>query len=391
MRDHWEHFEHSADIGVRGMGSTKAAAFEQAALALTGIVTPPGGRGAARAGCHRLRGAGRRTAARRLAQRARLRDGDAAHAVRPLPGAPRRPPAGRPGLGRAGDRSSATSRRSRSRARPTPRCASRPRQAAAGWRKPWWTSDHGPEPAEAARPLRVGDPAAGRDARAGRDLRERSAGARDGPQGLRAGGQRGVPARHRAARATRCPTRTGATASRSAASRRSTPTPAASSRPAASASTSPAACAACTPACVATTSSPCSGRSPTRCSRTSRRASAAPARSTSTSAEMDAMLAGGARWAVERGWGTHADLERIEERGQMLHAKPGKRVGAGQAAPARRDGHARQRQPLPRGAGGRRGLRRGHRRRLRPGAGRHRGHDPLRLARPRATRSAPSS
>jgi tRNA nucleotidyltransferase (CCA-adding enzyme) len=41
MRDHWEHFEHSADIGVRGLGSTKAAAFEQAALALTGIVTPP--------------------------------------------------------------------------------------------------------------------------------------------------------------------------------------------------------------------------------------------------------------------------------------------------------------------------------------------------------------
>jgi len=40
--------------------------------------------------------------------------------------------------------------------------------------------------------------------------------------------------------------------------------------------------------------------------------------------QMDAMLAGGARWAVERGWGTAADLERIEERGQMLHAKPGK-------------------------------------------------------------------
>jgi tRNA-splicing ligase RtcB len=38
---------------------------------------------------------------------------------------------------------------------------------------------------------------------------------------------------------------------------------------------------------------------------------------------MDAMLAGGARWAVGRGWGTDADLERIEEHGQMLHAKPG--------------------------------------------------------------------
>ena len=39
--------------------------------------------------------------------------------------------------------------------------------------------------------------------------------------------------------------------------------------------------------------------------------------------EMDAMLSGGARWAVERGWGLPEDLERIEEHGQMLHAKPG--------------------------------------------------------------------
>ncbi len=39
--------------------------------------------------------------------------------------------------------------------------------------------------------------------------------------------------------------------------------------------------------------------------------------------EMDAMLVGGARWAVERGWGEPADLERIEERGQMKGAKPG--------------------------------------------------------------------
>jgi tRNA-splicing ligase RtcB len=41
-------------------------------------------------------------------------------------------------------------------------------------------------------------------------------------------------------------------------------------------------------------------------------------------AEMDAMLAGGAQWAVQRGWGVPEDLERIEERGQMKHAKPGK-------------------------------------------------------------------
>src|SRR6185437_400473 len=39
-------------------------------------------------------------------------------------------------------------------------------------------------------------------------------------------------------------------------------------------------------------------------------------------AEMDAMLTGGARWAVERGWGDSRDLERIEEGGQMAGAAP---------------------------------------------------------------------
>ena len=38
--------------------------------------------------------------------------------------------------------------------------------------------------------------------------------------------------------------------------------------------------------------------------------------------EMDAMLKGGARWAVERGLGDHADLERIEEHGCMQGADP---------------------------------------------------------------------
>jgi tRNA nucleotidyltransferase (CCA-adding enzyme) len=37
----WEHFDHGADIGVRGLGPTKDAAFEQAALALTGVLTDP--------------------------------------------------------------------------------------------------------------------------------------------------------------------------------------------------------------------------------------------------------------------------------------------------------------------------------------------------------------
>jgi tRNA-splicing ligase RtcB len=36
--------------------------------------------------------------------------------------------------------------------------------------------------------------------------------------------------------------------------------------------------------------------------------------------ELDAMLTGGARWAVERGWGNVADLERIEEHGCMSGA-----------------------------------------------------------------------
>lgn len=36
---HWEHFAHDADIGVRGWGTTPAEAFEQAALALTAVVT----------------------------------------------------------------------------------------------------------------------------------------------------------------------------------------------------------------------------------------------------------------------------------------------------------------------------------------------------------------
>jgi tRNA-splicing ligase RtcB len=40
-------------------------------------------------------------------------------------------------------------------------------------------------------------------------------------------------------------------------------------------------------------------------------------------AEIDAMLAGGARWAVQRGYGDGADLERIEEGGQIQGAEPG--------------------------------------------------------------------
>jgi len=39
----WEHFEHGADIGVRGFGATKAEAFEQAGVAMTAVITDPAG------------------------------------------------------------------------------------------------------------------------------------------------------------------------------------------------------------------------------------------------------------------------------------------------------------------------------------------------------------
>lgn len=38
---HWELFPHGSDIGVRGYGSTRAEAFEQAALGLTAVVCDP--------------------------------------------------------------------------------------------------------------------------------------------------------------------------------------------------------------------------------------------------------------------------------------------------------------------------------------------------------------
>jgi SHS2 domain-containing protein len=39
MNGAWEHFPHDADVGVRGFGATAAEAFEQAAFALTAVVT----------------------------------------------------------------------------------------------------------------------------------------------------------------------------------------------------------------------------------------------------------------------------------------------------------------------------------------------------------------
>ena len=42
MKDfYWEHFPHQADIGIRGLGLTREQAFEQAAIALTAVITDP--------------------------------------------------------------------------------------------------------------------------------------------------------------------------------------------------------------------------------------------------------------------------------------------------------------------------------------------------------------
>jgi len=41
MLPRWEHFEHDADVGVRGWGHTRAEAFEQAAVAMTAAITDP--------------------------------------------------------------------------------------------------------------------------------------------------------------------------------------------------------------------------------------------------------------------------------------------------------------------------------------------------------------
>jgi tRNA nucleotidyltransferase (CCA-adding enzyme) len=37
----WEHFPHQADVGIRGVGATRERAFEQAAVALTAVITDP--------------------------------------------------------------------------------------------------------------------------------------------------------------------------------------------------------------------------------------------------------------------------------------------------------------------------------------------------------------
>ena len=41
IKPHWEHFEHEADIGIRGIAPTLEQAFEQAAIAMTAVMTDP--------------------------------------------------------------------------------------------------------------------------------------------------------------------------------------------------------------------------------------------------------------------------------------------------------------------------------------------------------------
>jgi SHS2 domain-containing protein len=41
MESHWQLLPHGADIGVRGSGRTKEEAFQQAAVALTAVITDP--------------------------------------------------------------------------------------------------------------------------------------------------------------------------------------------------------------------------------------------------------------------------------------------------------------------------------------------------------------
>ena len=38
---YWQHFEHEADIGVRGIAATLEEAFVQAAIAMTAVITEP--------------------------------------------------------------------------------------------------------------------------------------------------------------------------------------------------------------------------------------------------------------------------------------------------------------------------------------------------------------
>ena len=92
------------------------------------------------------------------------------------------------------------------------------------------------------------------------------------------------------------------------------------------------------------------------CSRTSRPAWAGRAHRARRSASMDAMLRGGARWAVEQGYGSAADLERIEEHGCMAGAEPDRVSEQAKKRQRGEMGTLGLGQPLSRSAGSRRDL-----------------------------------
>jgi len=96
--------------------------------------------------------------------------------------------------------------------------------------------------------------------------------------------------------------------------------------------------------------------------------------------EMDNMLKGGARWAVGRGYGDAADLERTKNTATCRALYPARFPSRPSIANATK-WHARFRQSLSGSSGGQRTLRRRCRLRLRPASGRCRGQHPLRLAR----------
>ena len=229
----FETFAHDADIGVRGRGATLGEAFANAGRALTAVVTDPASVRevlSVEIACEAsdpelllfdwLNALVFEMATRRvLFARYEVKRGGRA-APRPRlrrAGGGGAAPAGGRGEGRDVDGN----------------CAWRAR-AGRGSPSASWTSERrttrGPLPPEAPLRARVGDRAAREDARARPPLRERAARARHGPQGLRAGHERGHPARHPHAPRWPCPTRTGATASRSGASPPSTPTRASSPR-----------------------------------------------------------------------------------------------------------------------------------------------------------------
>ena len=122
-------------------------------------------------------------------------------------------------------------------------------------------------------------------------------------------------------RPMRCPTRIGAMASRSVASPLSIPRRAGWSPPAGSGSTFPAACGRCSLASSAPTSSVKHDLADSLY-RNIPAGLGSTGKITLDASEMDAMLAGGAHWAIGLGYGSAADLDRIEERGTMAGAKP---------------------------------------------------------------------